>query len=123
MKNNRERLKGTMWGIFCVVILVGFVNFCSPQKREKIAATPVAGTNLQIRHSETTLYTSEEVNVVDYWYLINGRDTVDSCCLPRNPYVNAKGIVFIPKKGVYDCRDGNFKLILPLNTPANPYIR
>ena len=44
---------------------------------------------------------------------MNGTDTLDHICCGYNPYINVRGLVYIPKKGIYDCRN-EIRQILPL---------
>ena len=60
-----------------------------------------------------TFYEMDEVTIISYFYLMNDKDTVDHICCGFNPYINARGLVYIPKKGIYDCRD-TMKMVLPV---------
>lgn len=104
-----------LWGIVIVIFLLGFVWFCSSlnEKFAKVSITKVPETNLTIVEHETTYYEMDDVTVISYFYLMNGKDTLDHICCGYNPYINVCGLVYIPKKGIYDCRN-EIREILPL---------
>ena len=98
--------------IFGVVVVLALICLCAAMGvSRKIIQVPE--TNLIIVECTSVFYETDGVTSSGSYYLMNGTDTV-SFCHGYNPYVNARGLVYIPKKGVCDCRSGEIKLIMPL---------
>lgn len=58
--------------------------------------------------------------MIDYFYLMQGKDTIAWKCCPHNPYAYVRGIVFIPEKGLFDCRFSEIKQIMALDDKDSP---
>ena len=73
-----------------------------PPSIERNEAENIPETELRVVNSGTTYYGCEEVNEITYFFLLNAHG--DTLAWQFEPFENVKGIVYMQKKGVYDCR-------------------
>lgn len=105
-----KKLKN-LWYAFAGVAIACFVLLglwwcASTDVFDKVTVTPVSETNLTIVTRERNFSGQNDPVVVSYYYLMNKGDTLASGCYDFNPYINARGVVYIPQNGVFDCRGG-----------------
>lgn len=107
-------------GVAIACVLLFATWWCSSSKLfDRVSVTPIPETELTIVKSERDYSTPNDIAIVTYFYLMNKGDTLASGCYDFNPYVNVRGVVYIPKQGIYDCRKGRIAKILPLETDTN----
>ena len=106
-------VKNTIAGIAIAVGIFAFMWFCTSRNSETTTAVPE--TELSIVKFERTIYGSEEDVTYTYYFLLNDKgDTLSWKSQERDPFVNARGVVYMPQKGIYDCRGKEVRCILPL---------
>lgn len=106
--------------VFAVVLWLTI----DPPKRIETYTYGINETEMTIVEVETTTYTSEEIISRSCYYLLNAKkDTLAVQHWFYNPFVNARGIVYVPNEGVYDFRGQEPVLILKAANMANGPVR
>jgi hypothetical protein len=124
MKKIINKILTTVGYVLGIALPLALCWYCSSCSKERTDTAAIPETNLTVLHSETTTYGTEDVTVVDFFYLMQGTDTLAARCCMMNPYVNLRGIVYVPENGIYDCRNGRFSCILAVEDDPGlvPYV-
>ena len=108
--------------VVAAALILGAVWYCSSwaSRFETVSVNSIPETQLTIFEEESKLYDSDGVTIITYFNLFNAKgDTLASICSDYNPYANSRGLVYIPKKGVFDCRGNNFSCVLSADKIGN----
>ena len=102
--------------ILMIAVAVGILAFLwLYSSRDKETVVPIPETGLHVVKSEHTIYGPEEDVTFTFYFLLNENgDTLAWKSQEYNPFINARGVVYVPKKGIYDCRGNKERCILPL---------
>lgn len=87
-----------------------FLWFFSVKSENYVRRIPE--TDLNIRKSINSAYNAEEDATVVKYDLLDDEGRI--LCTRRqgnNPFVNVSGVVYIPQKGIYDCREENLRIL------------
>ena len=114
MEKFKEFLYTLLGIIIACAVFFGIWKCSSSDAWDRVSVIPVPETELTIVKSDRNYVGSDDAAVISYFYLMNKEDTLAWKCCDFNPFINLKGVVYIPEKGLYDCRGGQVVEILAL---------
>ena len=104
--------KFTEFFLFMVILSVFFTFLCFFSVKNENSLRSVPKTNLSIRKNIHTTYNAEEDATVVKYDLVDTDGRI--LCTRRqvnNPFVNESGVIYIPQKGIYDCRGEKLRIL------------
>ena len=109
----KEGLWYTLAGIAVMGIIFGTLWLCaSSETLDRVSVTKIPETDLTVIRTDRDYVGLDDATVISYYTLVNEGDTLAEGFYNVDPFINVKGIVYIPKQGVYDCRKHHVKRIL-----------
>ena len=111
MEKFKEFLYTLLGIIIACAVFFGIWKCSSSDAWDRVSVIPVPETELTIVKSDREISSWDDVTIISYFYLMQGEDTLAWKCCNYNPFINLRGVVYIPQKGVFDCRNGVVKIL------------
>jgi len=109
-----KKFIGTIGWAAAFVGVFAILWFFSTSDKYTLESVPETADLSILKHVHTLYGPEEDVDMVSFYLLGVSGDTIAWKNQDYNPFVNARGLVYIPQRGIYDCRSKEMQLVLDL---------